>query len=50
MFPAVLGFHAPFRGIGQQQLGKFAWMGERNQVAAWDFVCDLAEPLACPRA
>jgi hypothetical protein len=36
-----------FREVGKQDFGELAWMGERNQVAAWDFVNGLAEPLVC---
>ena len=45
--PGAVDFHVLFCGIGKQQLGKLAWMGERNQVAAWDFVGDLTEAVAC---
>ena len=45
--PGAVDFHVLFCGIGKQQLGKLAWMGERNQVAAWDFVGNLTEAVAC---
>jgi hypothetical protein len=41
------GSHTLLRDVGKQEFGEFAWMGERNQVATWDFVNGLAEPLVC---